>query len=324
MTPRHVILLTYGEPPGPAFGAQLVYSWRILLGLTRTVAPIPRPVLPLIALLRARARRALWTAERYASPLEPLTRAQADALQRVLDAGGDGAWRVHVAYEFRDPLLANVLDAIPGDEPVDVVPMYVADSSFTHGISRLTLRDRARRSGERAAPVRVVPPVEEGEFAALAAAFVARELEARNIGGPDWALVLAAHGTLLEPRAGIETGRAATECIAAGIAQRLAPRFGRVVSSWLNHKFGGRWTQPPVDEALASVAQAGLRRVVYFPYGFYADNAESELEGRIALRAGRWEDAVHLPCLNADAALVDALARCVRATGSTTDYKAIG
>src|SRR5204862_7559561 len=31
---HHVILLTYGEPPTASFVDQLVYSWRILLGLT--------------------------------------------------------------------------------------------------------------------------------------------------------------------------------------------------------------------------------------------------------------------------------------------------
>ena len=41
MSERHVVLITYGEPPTASFAAQLRYSWRILLGLTRSVAPIP-------------------------------------------------------------------------------------------------------------------------------------------------------------------------------------------------------------------------------------------------------------------------------------------
>ena len=53
---RHAILVTYGEPRSPAFIEQLVYSWRILLGLTRSVADIPAPLVPIIALSRARAR----------------------------------------------------------------------------------------------------------------------------------------------------------------------------------------------------------------------------------------------------------------------------
>jgi hypothetical protein len=66
---RHVVLITYGEPPTPDYFVQLKYSWRILLGLTRAVAPIPAVALPIIALSRARLRNLMWTAERYGSPL---------------------------------------------------------------------------------------------------------------------------------------------------------------------------------------------------------------------------------------------------------------
>src|SRR5437899_2716518 len=145
---RHVVLLTYGEPPAAAFLSQLRYSWRILLGLTRSVAPIPPALLPMIALARARSRWTMWRQERYGSPLEP-------------------------------------------------------------------------------------------------------------------------------PRP-METGRLATERICSGIADRLKARFGIIRNGWLNHVYGGRWTEPPADEALKQIAEAGFRRVVYFPFGFSADNAETE------------------------------------------------
>jgi protoheme ferro-lyase len=313
MSTRHVILLTYGEPPTPAFVPQLKYSWRILLGLTRAVAPIPRALLPVIALSRARFRWSLWSRERYASPLEPITRQQAEGLATALVAEApETNWRVHVAYEFRDPLLLEMIGRLPGNEPVDVLPMYVADSAFTHEIARRTLADWRRGAGaSRAAPVRVLPPLEEGDFAALSARYVGRQVESRGIGGPDWALVMAAHGTLLEPKKPIETGRGATECVAAGIAQRLESRFGMVIKGWLNHVYGGRWTEPPIEEALKQVAEAGFKKLVYYPYGFSADNAESQLEGRIALRTQPQIEAVHLPCVNADAEFLQALARMV-------------
>jgi protoheme ferro-lyase len=308
---RHVVLVTYGEPPTPAFLAQLRYSWRILLGLTRAVAPIPVALLPVIALSRARLRNRLWSAEGYRSPLEPITLAQAEGLRAALARhAGEVGWRVHTAYEFRDPLLATVLDRLPAGEPADIVPMYVADSAFTHEIARATVARRARRSANgRPAVVRVLPPLDEETFADLSAAHVAREAAARGAGGPDWALVLAAHGTLLDPPRPIETGRAATERIAAAIGDRLATRFGSVQPGWLNHVYGGRWTEPPVDVALKRLAEAGFRRVVYFPFGFSADNAESQLEGRIALRGESRLEAIHLPCLNASPEFLAAIAR---------------
>jgi len=311
---RHVILITYGEPPRPAFTGQLRYSWRILLGLTRLVAPIPAALLPMIAVGRGRSRHQLWTQENYGSPLEAITMEQARGLEEVLRAEDpDQEWRVHVAYEFRDPLLTTMLDRLPPDEPVDILPMYAADSAFTHEISRMTVRDWQRRVGpQRGSLVRVLAALDEETLADLSARFIARELEEQRIGGKDWALVLAAHGTLLEPPRPMETGREATERICAAIDRRLDGRFGGIFSGWLNHTRGGRWTEPPMEEALAKVAEAGFANVVYFPYGFLADNAESELEGRVFLRAHPWKSVVHLPCLNSEPEFMAALAAHVR------------
>ena len=95
--------------------------------------------------------------------------------------------------------------------------------------------------------------------------------------------------------------------------QAIAARLERGASAasshgWLNHTRGGRWTEPPIEAALADVAAAGFRRIVYYPYGFLADNAESEFEGRIALAAHPAITARHLPCLNDAAPLLDAIA----------------
>ncbi len=57
------------------------------------------------------------------------------------------------------------------------------------------------------------------------------------------------------------------------------------------------------------MSEAGFRKVVYYPYGFLADNAESELEGRIALRARPELTPIHLPCLNGSLLYLEAQAR---------------
>ena len=78
----HVILLTYGEPPTASFPDQLTYSWRILVGLTRTVAPIPKAAIPAIALSRGWGRNKLWRERQYGSPLEMITDEQAAVSMR--------------------------------------------------------------------------------------------------------------------------------------------------------------------------------------------------------------------------------------------------
>ncbi len=307
MSHQHVILVTYGEPPTASFIEQLVYSWRILLGLTRTVAPIPRPVIPVIALSRGFGRRSLWRAHRYGSPLETITHQQAARLRDALASGAsDAGWRVHVAYEFRRPLLADVVSTIPADEPLWVAPMYAADSSFTHALSREAVAAGVARSPRRA-PTRVLPALDLELLADLSAGHLLRELGDGGA-GRDTALVLAAHGTLLEPSRPIDTGRCATERLYGAIRTRLSSRFGLIMNGWLNHTRGGRWTEPPVDETLQRVREAGYTRVVYFPYGFLADNAESQLEARLALAGHPALRARVVPCLNASRELAAAIA----------------
>ncbi|MCC7126716.1 MAG: ferrochelatase [Acidobacteria bacterium] len=303
MSKRHIVLVTYGEPTRPHFVDQLVYSWRILVGLTRTVAPIPAPVVPLIALSRARGRSSSWTTEAYSSPLEPISERQAGVLRSLLGATDEGApWVTHVAYEFRAPLLADVLGGIPSDDPVWIVPMYAADSAFTHALSRTVVtRVQPRRRGA----VHVLPAIDVDPLAEVSAAHVlAHTPHEEGWRGADVAVVLAAHGTVIDPTEPIDTGLIATEQLCEAVAARLRPHFGQVVNGWLNHTRGGTWTSPPVEEALQHIADAGFRRVVYYPYGFLADNAESELEGRVALRALTNVESRHLPCLNESAALM--------------------
>jgi ferrochelatase len=306
-----VVLLTYGEPPAAEFRAQLEYSRRILNDLTRLVAPIPHWLVPVLALRRAFLRTATWRAERYGSPIEALTAEQAEGLAAALARRAPGrGFRVHVAYEFRDPTLGAVL-AGAGENAL-VVPMYLAESEFTHDLAR----GRLAAMNGTARGARVVPALDADTLARLSADHVERELARRGIvPGPDWALVLAAHGTLVDPPRPMNTGREATLAVARGIADRLAGRFGAIVPAWLNHAMGGTWTAPAADAAVRELADLGMRRVVYFPYGFVADNAESQLEGRVLLRAERrLTEVVHLPCLNGAPDWLDALAEATLAS----------
>jgi protoheme ferro-lyase len=307
---KHIVLVTYGEPTTPAFVDQLVYSWRILLGLTRTVADIPAALIPLIALSRARGRNAMWRRNQYSSPLEPITLAQAAQLRNALARQSTEQWKIHVAYEFREPLLSSVIRRLPRKELVVVAPMYAADSAFTHELSRQTVEDLDVR---RPAPIIVLPAIDVEELATISADHVMYTMGSDSQKLASSALVLAAHGTLLNPAKQIETGLIATERLRAGIEQRLSSSFGMVANGWLNHTRGGKWTDPPIEEALKRVSDAGFRDVVYYPYGFLADNAESQLEGQIAA-AGRPELRVQfVPCLNGSFDLAQAIATQVLA-----------
>jgi len=302
---KHVVLVTYGEPTSPSFVEQLVYSWRILLGLTRTVASIPAPLIPLIALSRARGRHTLWRKQAYSSPLEPVTLAQAAQLRSALARESNSDFKIHVAYEFREPLLPKVIRRLPRKDTVIVVPMYAADSAFTHQLTKQSIKHVDRR---RPAPVIVLPPIDVDTLIRISVDHVMHTIAEDKIIPATTALVLAAHGTLLEPEKPIQTGRAATEKLCQGIRENLESSFGMVANGWLNHSRGGKWTEPPIEETLKRVKDAGYRDVVYYPYGFLADNAETQLEGQIAVAAYPTLRARFVPCLNGSPELADVLA----------------
>ena len=185
--------------------------------------------------------------------------------------------------------------------------MYAADSAFTHELSRRTAQSLL---GGRTAPIAVLPPLDVEALAELSAAHVMASVEP-EVTTSTAALVLAAHGTLIEPQRPIDTGLAATEQLCRSIQERLEPRFGMVAYGWLNHSRGGRWTEPPMEETLKRVSDAGYRDVVYYPYGFLADNAESQLEGRIFAEARPELRVRFVPCLNGSPSLGELIAKQV-------------
>lgn len=303
---KHVVLVTYGEPTSPSFVQQLVYSWRILLGLTRTVADIPAPLIPLIALSRARGRNVMWRQNDYTSPLEPITLAQAAQLRNALGRrAADDGFKIHVAYEFREPLLPSLIKRLPRKETVIVVPMYAADSAFTHQLTRMSIKHLDKR---RPAPIIVLEPIDVDTLIKISVDHLMHTIAEDKIMPATSALVLAAHGTLLEPEKPIETGRIATEKLCAGIQDSLSNVFGMIANGWLNHSRGGKWTEPPIEETLKRVKDAGYRDVVYYPYGFLADNAETQLEGKIAAAGQSGLRVRFVPCLNGSYELAEVIA----------------
>jgi ferrochelatase len=328
-----VVLTTYGEPDHNTFGAQWMYSYRILERLTRKIARIPKPLLPVIATARARARVAMWRQHAFASPLEPLHERTVEALRRELGERGQGELLVTRAYEFRRPDLGDALAELTaqGCERAVVVPMYIAGGDFTDGMTRIAMGDALRRrrewseaklaycllSGERSATERL---------ALTLAGHCLRRVRAVDIPRParEWALMLAAHGTVITPPSGVDNGLAHFGRVLLRVKALLRPHFGLVRIGWLNHTRGGKWTTPPVNEALRYVRERGFEQLVYFPWGFTTDNAETALEGRVALAgvSPAFARVEYLPCLNADSEFVSLLADRVLETIDVTNQAA--
>ncbi|MBN2325855.1 MAG: ferrochelatase [Candidatus Omnitrophica bacterium] len=307
-----VVLITYGEPETNSFLEQWSYSNRILFKLTRLVAPIPKAAVPLIGAWRGYGRRKTWREEGYASPLESITRRQAEFVQDALNARNDGnVWRVHVAFEFRHPSLTEVLKQIQNQscDQLILAPMYLPISDFTTGISQRDYRQFQEKNNHPLPEARTVAfRACHREISHVMADYVRRELEKLGVTVEqrrEYGLLLGCHGTVMTPPPGIsDAGYCDTKQAYDNMEEELKPEFKSVAVGWLNHRLGGEWTSPTLQASVQTMLDQGIEHLIYFPFGFLADNAETQLEGRTILRDLGVEEYHHLPCMNDDPAFM--------------------
>lgn len=319
-TPRkrvHVFCLTYGEPAENDFWPQFEYSWLILNRLTRRVAPIPKLVTPLLAARRAWMRRNNFRRLGWNSPLEAISHRQAEILRELLsELRPDCEFTCELIREFRRPLIDRSLEALRKDPPDEILmmPLYVLESDFTTGISRTDLETfhRAHRGKHGLPAPRYVCGFGFDErFAGALADFVwdhCREHGWDEERCRQSALILGAHGTVVTIPPGINSGAQETQNLFRLIRKRLRERFAWVRIGWLNHELGGMWTCPSCEQAGEETRERGIRQVVYFPFGFIADNGESMLEGRQQL-GPEWDSLLYLPCPNENRSILGVMAR---------------
>lgn len=315
-----VILVTYGEPRENSFADQYQYSKQIMYKLTRKVAPIPKFIIPAWSMWRGYQRVKGWKELGYASPLEPITEQQARAVGEQMKAiAPRHEWRTHVAYEFREPTQRDILSAIhaQGTDVVMIVPMYATTGDFTNGITQDDFAAFQRESGIRLPQTKFVcfrPHLDE--LSDVLARYVRDECTRRGYTAEDKkdiGLLLGCHGTVTRPSKKIKnTGYGDTFGIYNRLHYRLKDEFRTVHIGWLNHVLGGEWTTPNAEQSVKAMLEEGVERFMYFPFGFVADNAESQLEGRQVMEDHGVETYDHLDCVNTYAPFIEMLARVVR------------
>ena len=257
---RHVVLVTYGEPPTPSFVDQLAYSWRILLGLTRKVARDPGAAAAADRAGRGRAAGSrLWPAHGYGSPLEPHHRAPGaracgDALAAA-DRAATGACTSPTSSGGR--CSTSAARRCPAAS-------RCGWCRCTRPTRRSRTRCRARRCGSSARGAAAGADRGAAGARRRAAGRRCRPRTCSTDGGR----------RLARPRRGAGAGRARHAARArrsrstpggrpprrCAASHRRAPRgaLRLVVNGWLNHTRGGRWTEPPIEAALARGRGGGL------------------------------------------------------------------
>jgi protoporphyrin/coproporphyrin ferrochelatase len=288
--------------------------------------PLGARLQPLLARLIAKVRgpsvRRNYSRIGGGSPQLAITRAQAEALQRRLNAGSPAAMhRVFVAMRYSRPDAADALEAIrtSGMRRVVTLPLFPHYSCATTGSSWREFERTLSRPEWRAAGFDVTPIEHYADDPVYLDALAETVLDAwKRIAADrrnDTVIVFSAHGL---PQRFIDEGDpyvAHIEATRSGIVERLQLP-NRHVLAYQSRTGPVRWIGPGTEETLVGLGRAGVKDVMVVPLSFVSDHIETLYEvdmlfADAARRAGI-TGYYRPPALNTSPRFIEALAGLVQ------------
>jgi len=314
-----VLWCNLGTPDAPTAQAVRPYLTQFLSD-PRVVELPPalwRPILHGIVLRTRPARSAakyasIWLPE--GSPLKVWTARQAGLLGEALLAQGGQPVPVREAMRYGQPAIGAQLDALKADgvQRVLVLPAYPQYSGTTTA-SVVDAVNHWCRDVRRLPELRFVADYHDdpGYIDALAAS-VRRHWQAN---GRADVLLMSFHGV---PERTVSQGDPyADQCLAT--ARLLAARLQLTPTQWrvsFQSRFGkARWLEPATEATLRELgaAHGGGQSLDVMCPGFTSDCLETleeiAIEGQHTFKAAGGGAFRYIPCLNADAGWIAALAR---------------
>lgn len=279
----------------------------------------PQPIRWLLAQLISR-RRDSTAREIYAhlgggSPLLANTRAQAGALERVLNADGDETYKCFVAMRYWHPFCDETMDEVIASKPNRIVllPLYPQFSTTTVG-SMMRVWDMAAARKNLTIPVTALCcyPTDSG-FVRAVADSVSAAIATLPEGAP-YRVLFSAHGL---PKKIVEAGdpyQWQVEQSTRAVVARIGHEF-----DWINcyqSRVGPLEWIGPATEAEIERAGADGKNIVLVPIAFVSEHSETLVEldieyREIADHAGVTHY-VRTSTVGVEAAFIDGLAELVR------------
>ena len=308
-----VVVTTYGEVEKLTVRNLWPSSRRILKVVTRQIVKIPTAMIYFIADYRSTKHYINWKLNRYRSGLLAINRSQKNRLAGFIAESGspflaEADATVIDAYYFVPPYLDDMLQELQLEyDGVVVVPMIPVESSFSCGIACQMVIDVY--SDSAFAKVKVLSKLWKDDrlhrlycdylFGQISEAV--RHEKRGKIG-----LILAIHGTLVKDRRGnppkVFTGLEETLAFFEVMKRKIMddPRniFSDVRQGCMNHSTGGEWTSDTIEKALEEFKREGYEGVVMFPYGFFADNSETEYDACNKLVTAGFPLFQYVRCIN--------------------------
>lgn len=279
----------------------------------------PRPVRRLLARAlaarRAETARGIYRRIGGASPIRPLTEAQAASLERAL--ADIGKARAFVAMRYWRPAIRGAAQAVAAMRPDRIVllPLYPHFSTATTGSSFAEWRRAAAAADLRAPMASICCYPDDTGYAAAQAALI-RAARAALPPGARWRLLFSAHGLPKRIVARGDPYRWQIERSAAAIAAAL-PWPGLDWRVCYQSRVGPlAWIGPSIDEELDRAGAEG-RAVLAAPVSFVSEHSETLAELDIDYRAYAARCGVphyaRVPAAGTNRAFIAALAERVRA-----------
>ncbi|MEI6847703.1 MAG: ferrochelatase [Chlorobiaceae bacterium] len=308
-----VVVTTYGEVDKVTLRKLWPNSRKIFQVVTRQIVKIPTVWIYFVAAFRSIKHYIDWKTHWYQPSLIAINREQANILAGCISKTDNPLFSridvsVFAAYYFVPPYLDDKLYQLRQEyDGIVVVPMIPVESSFSCGVacqmvidtfgetifgsvkvmSKLWKDDRLHRIYIDHLFSRLMPEI--------------RLKKERKIG-----LVLVIHGTLVRDRSGnppkvfngLEETVAFFDMMKRKIMADSENIFSDVRQGCLNHSTGGEWTSDTIEKALLDYKQEGYEGVVMFPYGFFADNSETEHDAYQRLKQAGFPVSQYVRCIN--------------------------
>ena len=308
-----VVVTTYGEVENVTVRDLWPCSRKILKVVTRQIVKIPTAMIYFIADYRSTKHYFTWKLNRYRSSLLAINRAQKNTLASFIAASGSqflstAEVNVYDAYYFVPPYLDDLLQKLRQEyDGIVVVPMIPVESAFSCGVACQMVIDQFGDS--TFAKVKVMSKLwKDDQLHHIYIDYLFRQLSAsvRLLKNRKIGLVLVIHGTLVKNRAGkppkLFTGLEETIAFFEVMKRKIMAHPGNIFTDvrqgCMNHSTGGEWTSDTIERALEEFKREGYEGVVMFPYGFFADNSETEYDACKKLETAAFPVSQYVRCIN--------------------------
>lgn len=282
-----VVLFNLG---GPDF-ANAVYPFLINFFMDKNIIRVPIPFRCLLAWLIARKRSTKEAKESYdalggSSPLLANSKAQADALQKMLENKNDEVvtYKSFMCMRYWHPMSAQVVREVRdwGADEVIIIPLYPQFSTTTTWSSLEVWNKAAYQAGYHV-PTSMVCcyPFNDGFVKASAANILAEYQKALDDGYDNLRILFSAHGL---PESIIKEGdpyQWQCEESARKIADLVKDQLDLDTLDWTicyQSRVGPKkWIGPSTEEEIERAAKDG-KAIIIYPHAFTQEHVETLVE----------------------------------------------